>query len=199
MRTALDATIDLSRVSFIATANDVDRIPRALLDRFRILRVPAPTEGAIFPQLAASIMEQLAVEDGVDPGFLQLLEQDELAVIAKAWRGRQAKSIRTLQKMIAATLDARKILRPRGTDMSMEDKQRIAEGEVALTLLFGGRKPSEPALKQAPLLDSWTVRMDRYGQRRMLSLIGFRRLTFGDLSKSPQANFFGSTARSASP
>jgi hypothetical protein len=69
--------------------------------------------------------------------------------------------------------------------MSLEEKQRIAEGEVALTLLFGGRKPSERALKKAPLLDSWTVRMDRYGQRRMLSLVGVRRLSVGDLSESP--------------
>jgi ATP-dependent Lon protease len=97
--TALDCTIDLSRVSYIATSNDVDRIPRALLDRFRILKVPAPTEAHI-PMLAVSIMEQMAVEDGVDPGFL-------------VWRSRRGQSIRALQKMIQATLDARDVHAPR--------------------------------------------------------------------------------------
>jgi hypothetical protein len=110
--TALDTTIDLSRVSYIATANDVDRIPRALLDRFRILKVPSPTEAHI-PALAVSIMASMAEEDGVDPRFMPPLDRDELAVIAKAWRGRRAQSIRALQKMIAATIEARESYAPR--------------------------------------------------------------------------------------
>jgi ATP-dependent Lon protease len=110
--TALDTTVDLSMVSYIATANDVDRIPRAVLDRFRILKVPSPTEAHI-PALAVSIMEQMAVEDGVDPGFMPPLDQDELAVIARIWRSRRGQSIRALQKMIAATLDARDVHAPR--------------------------------------------------------------------------------------
>jgi hypothetical protein len=69
--------------------------------------------------------------------------------------------------------------------MSLEDKQRINEAEVAVTMLFAGRKPSEKAMKKAPLLDTWTVRMDRYGQRRMLSLVGFRRTAVGDVSTTP--------------
>ena len=110
--TALDTTIDLSRVSYLATTNDVDRIPRALLDRFRILKVPSPTEEHI-PALAVSILEQIAIEDGVDPGFLPPLDQDEIDVIVTAWRSRQGKSIRALQKMIQATLDARESFAPR--------------------------------------------------------------------------------------
>jgi hypothetical protein len=52
-------------------------------------------------------------------------------------------------------------------------------------MLFAGRKPSEKAMKKAPLLDTWTVRMDRFGQRRMLSLAGFQRTAIGDVAMAP--------------
>jgi hypothetical protein len=69
--------------------------------------------------------------------------------------------------------------------MSLEDKQRIIEGETAVTMLFTGQEPSAMALTKAPFLDTWTVRLDRHGYRRMLSLTGFRRSAVGDVSTTP--------------
>ena len=40
---SLDAELDLSRVSFIATANDAKLMPDMLRDRFRMIRMPTPT------------------------------------------------------------------------------------------------------------------------------------------------------------
>lgn len=103
---SLDAEADLSAVSYISTANDVTRLPATLRDRCRILRVPAPTP-AHLPQLAASIVNDMALEDelfashAVDP-----FAQDELAVMARAWV-KAGCSIRPLQKIVKATIDAR--------------------------------------------------------------------------------------------
>ena len=57
------------------------------------------------PQLAAQVMRDLAIEDEStqhDPP----LAGDELAVIPKAWE-RSRFSMRALQKIVGATLDAR--------------------------------------------------------------------------------------------
>jgi len=66
--------------------------------------------------------------------------------------------------------------------MSMEDKARINEAEAVVTRLFRGREPSAELLNGVPLLDAWTVRMDRYGHKRMLSLVGYRKTRIGELS-----------------
>jgi hypothetical protein len=102
----LDATVDLSMVSFICTANDVSKLPPTLRDRFRVVKVPAPTP-AHLPALAGSIVDDMAVEDemwashAVDP-----FAPDELAVMGTAWR-KVGFSMRSLQKIVAATLEAR--------------------------------------------------------------------------------------------
>ena len=52
---SLDAELDLSRVSYIATANDASKLPAPLRDRFRIIKVPAPTL-AHLPQLPSQFL-----------------------------------------------------------------------------------------------------------------------------------------------
>ncbi|MBP1294124.1 MULTISPECIES: AAA family ATPase [Bradyrhizobium] len=105
-----DCVFDLSMVSYLATANDVSGLPEHIRDRFRILRVPAPTLVDL-PLLAASIMEDLAREDPERAGD-EPLAPDELMVIAKAWE-RAGFSLRKLQKIVAATLEARDACRMR--------------------------------------------------------------------------------------
>lgn len=101
-----DCEFDCSMVSYLCTANDVGKLPDHLRDRFRILRVPAPTLVDL-PLLAASIMEDLAREDPERVGD-EPLAKDELMVMAKAWQASgPTLSIRKLQKIVAATLQAR--------------------------------------------------------------------------------------------
>jgi ATP-dependent Lon protease len=101
---SLDCELDLSMVSYVSTANDVTGLPAPLRDRFRVIKVPAPTL-AHLPQLAAEVMKDLAIEDESRQHDAPLAA-DELAVMAKAWA--QAKfSMRALQKIVSATLDAR--------------------------------------------------------------------------------------------
>jgi ATP-dependent Lon protease len=102
---SLDAELDLSWVSYIATANDDTKIPDHIRDRFRIVRVPLPGLQHL-RALAVNIMRDLAAEADVDPRWMAPLDADEEAVVAKAWT-KAGMSIRKLQKIIAATLEAR--------------------------------------------------------------------------------------------
>ncbi|WP_161495815.1 AAA family ATPase [Bradyrhizobium japonicum] len=101
---SLDCELRLDACSYLCTANDVTVLPDFLRDRFRVVRVPAPRLVDL-PLLAASIMEDIAREDaervGDDP-----LAADELYVIAKAWE-KAGFSMRKLQKIVCATLEAR--------------------------------------------------------------------------------------------
>ncbi len=102
---SLDAEMDLSWISYVATANDDTQIPTHIRDRFRIVRVPLPTLEHLRP-LSRLIMQDLAAEADVDPRFMAPLDADEEAVIAKAW-SKVGLSIRKLQKIVSATLEAR--------------------------------------------------------------------------------------------
>jgi ATP-dependent Lon protease len=102
---SLDSELDLSFVSYTATANDDTKIPSHIRDRFRIVRVPLPGLQHVRP-LARQVMADIAAENDVDPRWMAPLDADEEAVIAKAWQ-RAGFSIRKLQKIVSATLEAR--------------------------------------------------------------------------------------------
>lgn len=101
---SLDAELNLSFISYIATANSIEPLPAPLKDRFRIIKVPAPRIHDL-PLLAANVLQELAVENG-EHGFVWPLAHDELEVIARAWE-RTGLSIRKLQKIVEATIEAR--------------------------------------------------------------------------------------------
>jgi ATP-dependent Lon protease len=107
---SLDWELDLSMLTYIATANTLDRLPDPLKDRFRIVRVPDPTL-AHLPALAANVMVDIARDDE-ERDFDAPLAGDELAVIAKAWP-KAGFSMRKLQKIVQATLEARDACAPR--------------------------------------------------------------------------------------
>ncbi|PDT86073.1 hypothetical protein CO669_29975 [Bradyrhizobium sp. Y36] len=103
---SLDAELRLDWVSFICTANDVTVLPDYLRDRFRIVRVPAP-QLVDLPLLAASIVDDMLLEEGDEwAGAVAPFAPDELRVMAKAWE-RAGFSLRKLQKIVLATLEAR--------------------------------------------------------------------------------------------
>jgi ATP-dependent Lon protease len=107
---SLDAELDLSMISYLSTANSVERLPSPLRDRFRIIKVPSPTLQHL-PQLASQVMKDLANDDESRQHDAPLAE-DELAVVGKAW-ARSRCSMRALQKIVGATLDARDQHAPR--------------------------------------------------------------------------------------
>lgn len=100
----IDAELDLSHVIHIATANSLEKLPSQLRDRFRVIKIPAPTL-AHLPRLAALVMRDLGAEDDARRHD-EPLAGDELEVIGRAW-ARERFSMRKLQRLVAATLEAR--------------------------------------------------------------------------------------------
>lgn len=74
--TCLLADIDLSRVFWIATANSLDNIPPALVDRFQVFVVPRP-EPEHFGTVTKSMRAKLARELNTIPEFLPSMDEDE--------------------------------------------------------------------------------------------------------------------------
>lgn len=104
---SLDAELSLNWVSYCCTANDLSGMPGYLKDRFRIVRVPSPTLVDL-PLLAASVVDSMLLEEGDEwAGSVAPFAPDELAVMGKAWAASGGFSIRKLQKIVAATLEAR--------------------------------------------------------------------------------------------
>jgi ATP-dependent Lon protease len=101
---SLDAELNLSFISYVATANSIEPLPAPLKDRFRVVKVPAPRLSEL-PLLGANVLQELAVENG-EQGFVLPLAHDELEVIARAWE-KAGFSIRKLQKILEATVEAR--------------------------------------------------------------------------------------------
>ncbi|SFI80486.1 AAA family ATPase [Methylobacterium brachiatum] len=99
----LECPVDLSAVSYIATANDTANLDPALLSRFRVVDMPAPTLASL-PVLARGLVAELRRERGLDALWLPDLTPDELDMIGEHWRGG---SVRTLQALVECALDGR--------------------------------------------------------------------------------------------
>ncbi|MEF2553064.1 AAA family ATPase [Aurantimonas sp. A2-1-M11] len=100
--TALDAPIDLSHVSFVATANTLS-IPAPLRDRFDVVRMPDPGPEHIGP-LARRIVDDIRRKRGLVPGMIPPIAPDEEDLLKKAWRGG---SLRQLSRIVEALVDNR--------------------------------------------------------------------------------------------
>lgn len=100
----IDAELDLSHVIHLATANSVERLPSQLRERYRVIRIPSPTLSHL-PKLAALVMRDLAAEDDARRHDAPLAK-DELEIIGRAW-AREQFSMRKLQRLVLATLEAR--------------------------------------------------------------------------------------------
>lgn len=99
----VESHCDLSHVSWLMTANEVESIPAVLRDRCRILRFPQPGPDQL-TVLAARILERLYVELGHDPRWATPLDQVEIDALSAAWPGG---SIRMLQRLVERLLEVR--------------------------------------------------------------------------------------------
>lgn len=74
----IQASCDLSNLTWLMTANAVEPIPAVLRDRCRVLRFPEPGREHL-SVLASRIMERLYVERGYDPRWATPLEGSNCA------------------------------------------------------------------------------------------------------------------------
>lgn len=100
----LQSRLDLSGISFLATANDISKLPMPLLSRFRIVEVPAPGVEHLHG-LVRGIRADLAAEYGVDVRLLPELDEIEMHAIEQHYR--RSRSIRSLRRAVEIVLDHR--------------------------------------------------------------------------------------------
>lgn len=106
---AFQAEVDLSHVSWVATANAMDPLPGPLRDRLRVLEMPAPGIEHL-ESLVAPVLAGIAESRGLDPRLLAALDGEEIALVRRGWRGG---SIRRLSRLVEAVVTAREALSPR--------------------------------------------------------------------------------------
>jgi hypothetical protein len=99
----VESNCDLSHLSWLMTANEVESVPAVLRDRCRILRFPEPGPEHL-PFLASRILERLYLEQGHDPRWATPLEGYEIEALARAWRGG---SIRKLERLVEILVETR--------------------------------------------------------------------------------------------
>lgn len=95
--------LDLSNLSYVATANTTTGLPRPLLDRFRIINFPMPSRDDLDALLPA-IIADLARDRGLDASWIPPLDGDEHAAVASNWLGG---SVRNLRRIVEAILRER--------------------------------------------------------------------------------------------
>ena len=99
----LQAPVDLSHVSFIATGNDDTVLPAPLKDRFQVLRIGRLRQEHV-PAVAARILRDLAREQPGDDRFIWPLDGDEIEIAARLIGDG---SIRRLREIVRRLLAAR--------------------------------------------------------------------------------------------
>jgi ATP-dependent Lon protease len=107
---ALQVNLDLSQVSFVATANSLDPLPSPLRDRFRVVaNFPEPGPDDLDALLPA-VTRDLAREQGLDARWVEPLTRFERDAIAAHWHGG---SVRRLRRVVEVLLRVREKMAPR--------------------------------------------------------------------------------------
>jgi ATP-dependent Lon protease len=102
---ALQTTLDLSQVSYVATANTLDPLPSPIRDRFRVVAFPKAT-AADLDALLPAVLADLVQERGLDRSWVPPLDGAEHTAVATHWRGG---SVRRLRRIVEAVLRERDI------------------------------------------------------------------------------------------
>jgi ATP-dependent Lon protease len=100
---ALQTNLDLSQVSYVATANSLDPLPSPLRDRFRVVSFPKPS-AADLTSLLPAVIADLSLERGLDSRWVEPLTGTERETIAAHWRGG---SVRRLRRVVEVLLVVR--------------------------------------------------------------------------------------------
>ena len=93
----LDLPFDLSKVMFIATANTVDAIPEALLDRLEVLRLSGYTEREKTAIAFNHLIPRAVEANSLDPGSISFSQEAIVKVIREYTR---EAGLRSLQRQI---------------------------------------------------------------------------------------------------
>jgi len=101
---ALQINVDLSRLSFVATVNNLDPLPSTIRDRFVVVTFPKPGAGDLDALLPA-VMVDLAKERELDQRWIQPLDEAEHVAVAKLWQGGSVRRLRRIVEIILRERD----------------------------------------------------------------------------------------------
>ena len=99
----LTVNTDCSRMSWVFTANDLNKIPEPLKDRCVIYKMHPPSQDQL-PHIIRSMRDDYASERQVDPRFMPLFE-DDYEVIARDFKKRS--SLRRSREMMRILVNMR--------------------------------------------------------------------------------------------
>lgn len=101
---ALQTNLDLSHVSYVATANGLDPLPSSIRDRFRVAWFRKPSADDLDALLPAVIAD-LAQECGLDQSWVPPLDGLERRAVAQHWRGGSARLAHDRRQSVWALLE----------------------------------------------------------------------------------------------
>eukprot|EP00048_Salpingoeca_helianthica_P021669 m.13658 g.13658 ORF g.13658 m.13658 type:complete len:858 (-) comp6236_c0_seq1:61-2634(-) len=120
---------DLSKVLFLATANSIDTIPPALLDRMEVIEIPGYTIEEKIHIAQRHVLSRLLPEHGLTDRDLEISEET-LAALVKGYT--REPGVRTLERKIAALC--------RAVVVRILSRQREASSGTDLRLPPGSRR-----------------------------------------------------------
>jgi hypothetical protein len=97
----VESDLNLSHVGYVLTCNSVDEIPAPLRDRLRIVRLPDPGREHL-PALARCIVADIAKEQDGDPFWWPMLDDGELLVAERLWKGGSVRRLSAVVERILA-------------------------------------------------------------------------------------------------
>jgi ATP-dependent Lon protease len=114
----LDETVDLSKVLFICTANEEDRIPGPLRDRMEIVRLPGYTREQKFEIATRYLVKQQMKETGLKPSQFEIADDALKSMINDYTR---EAGVRNLERTIGTVCSkaVRKLQKSPGTKITV--------------------------------------------------------------------------------
>jgi ATP-dependent Lon protease len=103
---ALQTNLDLSQVSYVATANSLDPLPSPIRDRMRVVTFPKPSADDLDALLPAVIAD-LARERCLDQSWVSPLDGVEHTAVARHWRGGSVRRLRRIVETVLRERDVR--------------------------------------------------------------------------------------------